>query len=147
MFFTKSKSEFAKERRRNQSKKTKKGKAMEALRLWSLTTSQPLRHLFHLATSTTTTNSSARLVLRCSFATTSTTEEHNHLSSSSSCSSSSSSSTSDRDVIHTIHLKKVLGFLFDFPIMAIGHVDLPAQERERVTFVKSTTKRRRFILT
>nr|POE61204.1 hypothetical protein CFP56_34365 [Quercus suber] len=88
---------------------------MEALRLWSLTTSQPLRHLFHLATSTTTTNSSARLVLR--------------------------------DVIHTIHLKKVLGFLFDFPIMAIGHVDLPAQERERVTFVKSTTKRRRFILT
>ena len=81
---------------------------MEALRLWSLTTSQPLRQLFHLATSTTTTNFSTRLVLRCSSATTSTTEGHNDQSSSSSCSLSSSSSTSDRDVIHTIHLKKVI---------------------------------------
>ncbi|XP_030932330.1 lysine--tRNA ligase, chloroplastic/mitochondrial-like isoform X1 [Quercus lobata] len=81
---------------------------MEALRLWNLTTPQPLRQLFHLTTSTTTTNFSARLVLRCSSATTSTTEGHNHQSSSSSCSLSSSSSTSDRDVIHTIHLKKLI---------------------------------------
>ena len=89
------------ERRRiNQSKKTKKGKAMVALRLWSLTTPRPLRHIFHLATSTTTTTtSSTRLILRCSSTATSTTEGHYHWS---------SSSTSDRDVIHTIHSKNVI---------------------------------------
>ncbi|GMY16225.1 lysine--tRNA ligase, chloroplastic/mitochondrial [Fagus crenata] len=47
---------------------------MEALRIWSLTTSQPFRHLFRFATTTTiTASSSVRLVLRCSSSSTATT--------------------------------------------------------------------------
>ncbi|GMY16231.1 lysine--tRNA ligase, chloroplastic/mitochondrial [Fagus crenata] len=81
---------------------------MEALRIWSLTTSQPFRHLFRFATTTTTitASSSVRLVLRCSSSstTTTTTGGRNRRSSSS---SSSSSSTSDRDAVRAIRLKKV----------------------------------------
>ncbi|KAK4608504.1 hypothetical protein RGQ29_002068 [Quercus rubra] len=78
---------------------------MEALRVWSLTTSQPLKHLFRLATATTTATSSVRFVLRCSStaATTTTTGGRNRRSSS----SSSSSSTSDKDAVRAIRLKKV----------------------------------------
>ncbi|KAK7846822.1 lysine--trna ligase, partial [Quercus suber] len=75
---------------------------MEALRVWSLTTSQPLKHLFRLATAATTATSSVRFVLRCSStAATTTTGGRNRRS------SSSSSSTSDRDAVRAIRLKKV----------------------------------------
>ncbi|KAI9112821.1 hypothetical protein K1719_016138 [Acacia pycnantha] len=87
---------------------------MEALRFWTLG-SQPLKHLFHLASSSTATmrRTPSRVVLRCCSSSTTTTTSSNvdrgppRGSGRNRRSSSSSSSTSDREAIRAIRLKKV----------------------------------------
>ncbi|KAI4354675.1 hypothetical protein L6164_003522 [Bauhinia variegata] len=87
---------------------------MEALKLWSLT-SHPLKHFFHLATSSSSTSTShaihrtpGRLVLRCCSSTaTSKNVDQGNARVSGGDRRSSSSSTSDRDAVRAIRLKKV----------------------------------------
>ncbi|KAM0995377.1 hypothetical protein FF1_005436 [Malus domestica] len=90
---------------------------MDAVKLWSLS-SQPLKHLFRVASTTTTTtlrrpfshsSSYSRVVLRCcsSTSTTTTTPANAARAGGRNRRASTSSSTSDKDAVRAIRLKKV----------------------------------------
>ncbi|KAB2607550.1 lysine--tRNA ligase [Pyrus ussuriensis x Pyrus communis] len=92
---------------------------MDAVKLWSLS-SQPLKHLFRVASTTTTTtttlrrpfshsSSYSRVVLRCcsSTSTTTTTPANAARAGGRDRRASTSSSTSDKDAVRAIRLKKV----------------------------------------